>query len=255
MSFPFIAGPLSNLLLPAPWQIDTHYLASALASSFFLAWRSPTKKLTRKRTRIQCGNRLTSAGNRLVNLATGPGATLWKAVRMILSSYIDVRWVRFAVATILLLCQRTAAEDLAPKDFKDVKSLKGAVEVVKARLQQDGKPEYAALLSEDRVRDAIRTAIQSCEAFQDDNEKRIPGTKEYFDKEVKPVCLRIAEKAEWPEKCSFFSFYTLIDKRDGKEDITYDGLGLRLRIETPNGLAHAFALPILDLFFGRWTGN
>src|SRR3954453_14805198 len=117
-------------------------------------------------------------------------------------------------------------------DFEAVQSLRGAVEVVQGRLKRDGKPEYAALLSEVRVREAIRTAIRSYEAVLDQADQRHPGSKEYFEQTVKPVCLRIADAGAWPPGCSFFSFYTLRERGDG-QDIAYDGLGLRLQIETP----------------------
>jgi hypothetical protein len=135
------------------------------------------------------------------------------------------------------------------EDFRGVKTLQEAVEVIKDRLKQDGKSEYAALLSEERVRQATSTAVQSYEALLDTGKIQRVGSKEYFQKEVKPVCMKVADKGDWPEGCSFFSFYTLSDQRDGR-NIAYDGLGLRLQIDTPN--SKGFALPIIDLYFGRF---
>lgn len=162
------------------------------------------------------------------------------------------RFCFVAVAVALLLGPRAECEGLTPADFEKVKTVKEAVEVVKARLIQDGKPEYAALLSEERLREAIRTAVESYEARQDAAEKRNAGSKEYFQKEVKPVFLKIADKGRWPEGCSFFSFYKLTDRRDGR-NIAYDGLGLRLQVATPMAKFKGFALPIVDLYFGRYS--
>jgi hypothetical protein len=33
----------------------------------------------------------------------------------------------------------------------------------------------------------------------------------------------------------------------------YDALGLRLQIETPRTMFHGFSVPILDLYYGRFT--
>jgi hypothetical protein len=68
------------------------------------------------------------------------------------------------------------------------------------------------------------------------------------------VCLAVADKGVWPRGCTFFSFYTLTVSRGGR-DIAYDGLGLRLRIDTPQARVKGFALPVLDLFFGRVAGS
>jgi len=172
---------------------------------------------------------------------------------MNLSSPWLARLVLFAVVAFLLLDQRLAGGGLLQEDFKNVKSPKEAVQVVQERLKQDGKAEYAALLSETRIRKAIRTAIQSYEARLGSLEKGSPGTKEYFEKEVKPVFLKVADEGQWPEGCSFSSFYTLTERRDG-EEIVYDGLGLRLQVETPRAKFKGFALPIVDLYFGRFGG-
>jgi hypothetical protein len=161
--------------------------------------------------------------------------------------------VGVTVAVVLLFCQCGNCEGVNREDFQGVKTLKEAVEVVKERLKQDGKPEYAALLSDERVRQATGTAVQSYEALLDEAETRNAGSKEYFQKEVKPAYLNVADKGEWPENCSFFSFYTLRDRRDGR-DIAYDGLGLRLQVATPNAKFKAFALPIVDLYFGKFAG-
>lgn len=147
---------------------------------------------------------------------------------------------------------RPARQGLRDEDFKDVETVGEAVEIVQDRLTEDGKPEYAALLTEERFTKALRTAIESYEKITlPDAEKRFPGSKEYFEKEIKPVCARLLETGEWQEECSFFLFYTLTDGPGG-EEVSFDGLGLRLRIKTPKAKFKALALPVIDLFFGRF---
>jgi hypothetical protein len=152
------------------------------------------------------------------------------------------------VAAFVLLPQRVDGGRLSEADFAKVKSLKDAVELVQRSLKDDGKADYAALLSEDRVRQAIRTAIQSYEAGLDVRERQTPGSKEYFRNEAKPVFEKIADKGEWPAGCSFFSFYKLTDR-----GICYEGLGLRLQLDTPKAQFKGFALPVLDVYFGRFA--
>lgn len=126
-------------------------------------------------------------------------------------------------------------------------ALKTEIERFQQKLKKDGKPEYVALLSEERVRAAIRTAVNSFEKNRmEKDEKAAPGTKAIFLK-VKPAYLQIAEKGELPKDCSLSGFYTLVDDHD----IRYDGLGLRLTIHTPSEKFAGFDLPILDLFYGR----
>jgi hypothetical protein len=91
--------------------------------------------------------------------------------------------------------------------------------------------------------DGVRITVR----FVGRKEKLKPGSNEYFEKNVKPVCEKIADTGEWPQGCSFFRFYTL-----KSEGIAYDGLGLRLSVETPQARSPSFALPVLDLYFGCW---
>ena len=136
-------------------------------------------------------------------------------------------------------------------DFKGIKTLKEAVKLAQKQLADSGRPEYAALLSEERVRTAVRTAVKSYEiTAMTKSEKRFPGTKDHFEKAIKPICLRVADKGEWPSGCSIGAYFSLVDERNG-EKIAYDGLGLGLQIETPDATLEGFALPILTLFFGK----
>lgn len=145
---------------------------------------------------------------------------------------------------------------LRREGYERAKTLADAVKLVRSQITLDGKPEYAALLSEARVREAIRTAIASYEAFQEEaEERRFPGSTEHFQQHVKPACLRIADRGDWPAGCAFFGFYTLTESTGGEEERTVEhhGLGLRLEIATPEARFKGFGLPILDVFFGRFA--
>lgn len=158
----------------------------------------------------------------------------------------------FAVTLMLgVFDKEIVADDLSPKDFQQAKTVGQALEVVRQSLTRDAKSEYVPLLSEERVREAIRTAITSYESHIEKDEQKRPGTKKYFTDVLKPIYLKIADEGKWPENCSFFSFYKLTAKRDGRQ-ISYDGLGLRLQVETPGESFKGFAIPVVDLFYGRF---
>ena len=114
-------------------------------------------------------------------------------------------------------------------------------------MAQDGKREYATLLTEDRVLAAIHTAIKREDGAVGDEEKHAAGTKDYWQNIAKPIYMEIFETRKWPASCSFDGFYKLGDT----PGISYDGLGLRLNINTPENKFKGYALPILDLYFGR----
>jgi hypothetical protein len=155
------------------------------------------------------------------------------------------------VATILIVPFAIAGPFRKTDDFKGILNAGDAVKLAQKQLIDAGKPEYATLLSEERVRAAVRNAVKSYELTAVTiTEKRVPGTKEHFEKEIKPVCLRVAERGEWPPGCSLDAYFALEDERHG-EKIAYDGMGLRLLIETPNSKFEGFALPVLMLFYGR----
>jgi hypothetical protein len=140
--------------------------------------------------------------------------------------------------------------DLSAEDFSGVKTLKDAVEVVKQELFREGKAEYVSLLSEQRVRDAMQTGIRAYEAYLDKSEKVNPGSKEHFIGAAKPVFMKIIEDGTWPPNCSFFGFFTLTSAVGGGS-VNYDGFWLRLKVDTPKERFGGFALPIMDMAYGK----
>jgi hypothetical protein len=163
------------------------------------------------------------------------------------------RWsILFNLATTVALITSTRAaaqHNLSRGGYENISSLKDAIEVVKKQLTLDGKPEYAALITEGRLRDGIRTAIKGYEALPGKDGKPAPGTTDRWLKEIRPLCLKVADKGEWPPDCAFDGFYTLV----GREKVPYDGLGLRLFVGTPKAKLTGFALPIVDLYFGHFA--
>lgn len=168
--------------------------------------------------------------------------------------------VVFALTMVLLagpgLPSGSACAEVPPgsdfseaSDYATAKTLKQAIDICKAKLDARGKPEYSALLSEQRVREAIRVGLKSYEVGPNKLKDNPEGHAKYFDEVVKPVYLKIAKDGVWPENCHFSYFFALSDKNG----VSYDGLGLRLLVSTPGENFHGFGLPVVDLFYGRFN--
>lgn len=107
-----------------------------------------------------------------------------------------------------------------------------------------GKCEYVHLLTETTVRDAIRTAIEVTE-LEDEAEHGDGYSDEYFTTSIKPICIGIADSGEWPQGCSFMCY-------DGLTEILkFDGFLLRLFVGTPDKECEGYALPIVQVLYGR----
>ena len=128
--------------------------------------------------------------------------------------------------------------------------LEEAVANYKAHLSDIGKPEYAALLSAERVRSAIRTGIESYETLLEKQGEPYPNMKAHFENHSKPLYRAIADDSKWPDGAKFTAFFGL--KQSG---VTYDGIGLRLYVSTPNSYYEGFAMPIIDLYYGKFARN
>ena len=146
-------------------------------------------------------------------------------------------------------------------DYSQAKSLKEGVEICQRSLKTDGREDYARLITEDRVRSAIRVALESYRHVLERKmmtygkdypwvrDKEVEKQARHFEDVVKPVYLGIADNGLWPPGTSFF--YYLFKQDDNQ--VRYDCLGLRLQIETPGKMFHGFSVPILDLYYGRFT--
>ena len=179
-------------------------------------------------------------------------------------------WTCLAGSGALLLCLATAFADtplsfsfgpqqppdaqlpsnpqhLSRDGYERVTTLRQAVAVLRHQLNQDGKPEYAGLITEDRMRQAILTALASTELQMEEIQQRSPDFMLSFYNVTRPIARRIAERGEWPPGCHFWGFYRLTDSNQGR-DVAYDGLGLRLRMVQADTTTD---LPVLDLYYGR----
>ena len=146
-------------------------------------------------------------------------------------------------------------------DYSRASSLKEAVEICRRSLEADGREDYARLVTEERVRAAIKVALECYKHVLE--RKSMPYGEDYpwardkevlkqarnFEDVVKPVYLDIADNGSWPRGSSFFHYLFRVDDNQ----VRYDCLGLRLQIETPGGMFHGFAIPILDLYYGRFA--
>lgn len=146
-------------------------------------------------------------------------------------------------------------------DYSQARSLKEAVEICQRSLKTDGREDYARLITEDRVRSAIKTALESYKHLLERRmmtygkdypwvkDKEVEKQARHFEDVVKPIYLGIAADGLWPPGTSF-SYYLF---REDDNLVRYDCLGLRLQIETPGTRTHGFAVPIIDLYYGRFT--
>ena len=146
-------------------------------------------------------------------------------------------------------------------DYSRARSLEEAVEICRRSLELDGRDDYARLVTVERVRSAIKTALESYEHVLE--KKRRPYGREYppvdgrelkkqvrhFEDAVRPVYLDMADKGSWPPGASFFYYLS----REDDDNVRYDCLGLRLQIETPGSTFQGFAIPVLDLYYGRFA--
>lgn len=124
-----------------------------------------------------------------------------------------------------------------------------AVSDFKTRLKDQGKAEYAALLSVKRVRRAIQRGIESYESLIAREGEPNEGAKAHFEEYSKPLYIAIANDETWPPGTKFEAMNWLKDNR-GEE--TYDGIGIRLYVSTPDTKYQGFAMPIVDVFFGEF---
>ncbi|MBV9850256.1 MAG: hypothetical protein JO250_11325 [Armatimonadetes bacterium] len=123
-------------------------------------------------------------------------------------------------------------------------TLQPAIEALHQQLAQDGKAQFQALITEQMVREAIRTARMSYVRYG-----LAVGSEAYVHKTLFPLFDRIAEDGQWPSGVEFSPFYELTDEHG----TTYKGLGLSLEISTPDEPYRGFSLPILDVWYGRWV--
>lgn len=146
-------------------------------------------------------------------------------------------------------------------DYSRAGSLKEAVEICRRSLEADGREDYARLVTEERVRSAIRVALESCKRLLEKRsmtygedypwvrDKEVEKEARHFEEVVRPVYLGIADDGSWPPGTSF-SYYLF---REDNNLVRYECLGLRLQIETPGTMSHGFAVPIIDLYYGRFA--
>lgn len=150
---------------------------------------------------------------------------------------------------------------LSGGDYSRARSLKEAVEICRRSLEADDKEDYARLVTEERVRAAIKVALESykhvlarrSKPYGEDypwvRDKEVEKQIRNFEDAVKPVYLGIADDGSWPPGTSFFYYLFRMDDNG----VRYDCLGLRLQIKTPGGMFQDFSIPILDLHYGRFA--
>ena len=188
--------------------------------------------------------------------------------------------VLLVITMVILAWPQTSVVEAqgSVEEYADVNSLKQAVEICKQLIVEAGHEEYAALVSEQRVREAIRHAIRSYEFKLTDTEEvesNFFRSEAYFRNVVKPKFVQIAEEGRWPAGSSFSSAYKTLsfenatshgEKIDmdrnsgfafGFEDVAadrvsfYDGFSLSLNVSFSDSDLEVFTLPVIELFYGR----
>lgn len=145
------------------------------------------------------------------------------------------------------------------EDYAGVGSLGEALKVCRQSLKADGRGDYVPLLTEERVRAAIGVALVGYrhrlekrsmpygEEFPSARDKEVLKEIKNFEEVVRPVFLDIAGKGSWPAGASFEYYLFRVDDNL----VRYEGLSLRLHIQTPGALFMGFAVAILDLYYGH----
>lgn len=151
-------------------------------------------------------------------------------------------------------------DELRRREYSRAKSLGEAVEICRRHLEADDREDYVPLLTEERVRASIRVALESYKLALERQsmtygkdypwvrDKEVVKHAANFEEAAKPIYLEIADKGLWPPGAWFFYFLW----KDDDDGVRYDGLCLRLWVDTPGGMSQGFSLPIIDLYFGRF---
>jgi hypothetical protein len=123
-------------------------------------------------------------------------------------------------------------------------TLAEAVHLVKGKLATDGKRDVAALLTEDRVREALQSAI-ICMDKHAATANYPTAVKEDWQT-AKPIYQSILNTDKWPAGAVINGFYGFSD------NVHYhEGVGLRVQIPIRGNL-DIHELPILQLSFGHF---
>ncbi|MEM8680753.1 MAG: hypothetical protein AAGF97_15500 [Planctomycetota bacterium] len=152
--------------------------------------------------------------------------------------------------------------------YAGAQHLKDAVAIAKQRLTANGQPEYAGLLDEARLQEALRSSMAAWEAEHTQREKDIlrPGTTEqvkqvvarqgeHFREIAKPKYQQIADGQGWPQGSYMLvqggnqpgqlglTIFLIIDGRNE------DGTGFELGPKLPAMKMHA--LELMRLSYGQ----
>ena len=145
-------------------------------------------------------------------------------------------------------CQADDSQGNAVSSDDAMSGLETALEELRGKFKKDGKQEFIPLLEIGEIRVAIISALKSYEARLKDETEDDRKSRKYFEDVIKPYYTRIAQTERWSPNTEFTCFYRMTDANNQ----TYRGLGLRLEISTPGELFDGFALPIVDVWYGRF---
>lgn len=136
--------------------------------------------------------------------------------------------------------------------YAAAKSLREAVQIARRPLADDRAKDHPydallILLTEERVRQAIPSAMKGYESDEERHPDAHPATsRDYYRSSIKPRLSKIAKEGAWPPD-SYFTYFPTMYEKNG---ITYGGFSLQLVIGTPGEKYLYFALPLISVVFG-----
>ena len=159
-----------------------------------------------------------------------------------------------AVAIVSLQCsphsigdERKAAQRTQPNKYAKATSLSEALKILAEEVKADGHEEYVPLLKEAEITKGIVNAVESYERdFLNDKKEE---DRARFREVLKPAYLGIAKDWLWRPDCEFMTFYQLTTADSQKIDC----FCVRMHISLEEPVPAAFSLPVIDLYYGRFS--
>jgi len=153
--------------------------------------------------------------------------------------------------TILVIAILASVSVLVSGDkdkARDSISLDAAVAKLQKQMRERDKEPFIALVSKDTVTKAIKSAIASYDLkLKNDNRKNVNWEEAY-----KPIYENIVKTGYVPEGVSLHAIPAMIDLGKDGTELSYEGVWVRLDIPMLSDYKLGFALPILDVAYGRF---
>ena len=155
------------------------------------------------------------------------------------------------IQTILVIAVLASVPVLVSGDSdkaRDSISLDAVVAKLQKQMRERDKEQFIALVSKETVTRAIKSAIASYDLkLKSENRKNVNWEAVY-----KPIYETIAKTGYVPEGVSLHAIPAMIDVGKDGTELSYEGVWIRLDIPELSDDKLGFALPILDVQYGRF---